>query len=201
MKAASPRPAPTAAVLHEAALGYLAQRSASVAQLTRALVRKVDAWARRADRAGVDAEEIATSRARCQTAIDALIARMKESGLLNDALYAKQRAERLTRSGKSRRAVAFDLRRKGIAESTARAVTPEDANTELGAAIALARKKRIGPFARSIPDDRTEKTALERKWLGAFARGGFSFGTAQKVLRLDRDAAEELLHGLVPIGW
>lgn len=201
MKAATPRPAPTATVLHEAALGYLAQRSASVAQLTRSLVRKVDTWARRADRAGVDAEEIAAERARCQLAIDTLVARLKASGLLDDALYAKQRAERLTRSGKSRRAVALDLRLKGIAETTARDVTPRDADTELGAAIALARKKRIGPFARSIPEDRAEKSALERKWLGAFARGGFSFGTAQKVLRLDRDAAEELLHGLVPIGW
>lgn len=192
---------PTAALLHESAIGYLAARSASVAQLTRSLVRKVDAWARRADRAGVDAEEITASREQCQSAIVVLVARLKESGLLNDALYAKQRAASLTRSGKSRRAVAFDLRRKGIAESTAREVTPHDADTELGAAIALARKKRIGPFARTVPEDRDAKRALERKWLGAFARGGYSFGTAQKVLRLDRDAAEELLHGSVPRGW
>lgn len=192
---------PTEPVLHEAALGYLAARSASTAQLRKSLERKIATWSRRAERAGVPDEDIALTAERCKGAIDRILARLKENGLLDDARYAKLRAERLTRSGKSSRAVAFDLKQKGIASTIRRDAVPTDAETELGAAVALAKKKRIGPFARAIPDDREEKRALEQKWLGAFGRGGFSFGTAQKVIRLDRDAAEEILYRVAPRGW
>ncbi|MFO0738116.1 MAG: regulatory protein RecX [Labilithrix sp.] len=181
----APPPALTQAVLHEAALAYLTHRSASVAQMRKVLDRRVAAWARRASE-----EEAAAGVEKARTAAEAVVERLLASGLLDDAAYAQRRAEALTRSGKSRRAVAFELARKGVNEEAARAAVPQDAETELAAAVALMRRKRIGPYARAslVRDDK-----LERRWLGTFARGGFSFSTAQRVLRMDRDAADEVL--------
>lgn len=180
---APPPPPLTQAVLHEAALEYLTHRSASVAQMKKVLARRIAAWARRA---GEDADPSGP-----EAAADAVIARLLASGLLNDAAYAERRAGALTRAGKSRRAVAFDLATKGVAAETARAAVPQDAETELAAAAALMRKKRMGPYARAEPDEKTKK-----RWLGAFARGGFSFSTAQRALRLSREAADEVLRQL-----
>jgi len=152
--------------------------------MRKVLDRRIAAWARRAG------EEADLEKPRA--AAEAVIERLLSSGLLNDAQFAERRAEALTRAGKSRRAVAFDLAKKGVAEVTARAVLPQDADIELAAAVALMRKKRMGPFARDeLPDEKTK-----RRWLGAFARGGFSFSTAQQVMRLDRDTAEEMLRKL-----
>lgn len=177
---------PTQNALHEAALAYLAQRSASVAQLRKVLARRITAWAKRAPE-----EEAIAGAERARAAAEAVIERLIVSGLLNDEAYAERRAEALTRAGKSRRAVMFELSRKGVAEATARAAIQEDAETELTAAVALMRKKRLGPYARAseeLPDEKTK-----RRWLGAFARGGFSFATAQRALRMDREAADALL--------
>lgn len=179
---------PTQFALHEAALAYLTHRSASVAQMRKVLKRRIASWARRAAEGDVEA-----GVASAEAAAEAVIARLVASGLLNDAAYAERRAEALTRAGKSRRAVAFELARKGVAPETARAATPQDGETELAAAAALMRKKRLGPYSRTSepPDEKTK-----RRWLGAFARGGFSLSTAQRVLRMDRDAADALLRTL-----
>jgi regulatory protein len=152
--------------------------------MKKVLARRIAAWARRV---GEDAD-VTQPRA----AADAVIERLVASGLLNDAAYAERRAASLTRAGKSRRAVAFDLATKGVAEETARTAVPQDAETELAAAVALMRKKRMGPYARDeAPDEKTK-----RRWLGAFARGGFSLSTAQRALRLDREAADDMLRDL-----
>jgi regulatory protein len=184
MRKTSPPPPLTQATLHEAALEYLTHRAASVAQMKKVLARRIAAWARRV---GEDAD-VTQPRA----AAEAVIERLLRSGLLNDAAYAERRAGALTRAGKSRRAVAFDLAAKGVAEATARAAVPQDAETELAAAAALMRKKRMGPYARvEAPDEKTK-----RRWLGAFARGGFSLSTAERALRLGREAADEMLREL-----
>lgn len=184
----APRPVPTQNDLHEAALDYLTHRSSSVAQMKKVLARRIAAWAKRA----TAETDVATGVARAQAAAEAVIERLLASGLLNDATYAKSRAEHLTRSGKSRRAVAFDLKLKGVGEDDAREAVPQDTDTELAAAVALTRKKRIGTYARDdAPDDKTKQ-----RWLGTLARAGFSFSTAQRVLRMDRDTADALLRNL-----
>lgn len=155
--------------------------------MRKVLARRIAAWARRASE-----EEAAAGVEPARAAAEAVIARLLASGLLDDAAYAERRAEALTRAGKSRRAVAFDLARRGVAEATARAATPHDPDTELAAAVALMRKKRLGPYARTeAPDDKTR-----RRWLSAFARGGFSFATAQRALRMTRETADETLRRL-----
>ena len=181
---------PAQNVIHEWALDYLTHRPASVAQLKKVLERRIGVWARHAEKAG--AEDVEAGVTLAKEFAGNVLERLKSSGLLNDDVFAKNRAERLTRQGKSRRAVAFDLKQKGVAEGITKEVTPQDPETELAAAVSLLRKKRFGPFSRNDEVDDKERN----RWLGALARGGFSFGTANRALKMDREAAEELIRNL-----
>jgi regulatory protein len=189
--------APTAASLYEAALAHLSARAVSRARLAAALERRVARWARQAERSGASEDDIARGVRDAREAIDAVLTRLVANGLVDDARYAAQRASALTRAGKSRRGVLFDLTKHGIDESVAREVGARDAETELLAAVAFARRKRLGPFARetSKPDE------MKRRWLGALARAGYSFDVADRTLRLDRETAEEMVQRLRPGGW
>jgi regulatory protein len=189
--------APTAASLYEAALSYLSARAASRARLAAALERRVVRWARQAERAGAPADEIARDVAISRNAIDGVLERLVESGLVDDARFAQQRAGALTRAGKSRRAAVFDLTRHGIDETLAREAGARDAETELLAAVTFARRKRLGPFAR----EPAPTPSLRNRWLSAFARAGYSFDVATRALRLDRETAEEMSERLRPAGW
>ena len=82
-------PAPDAASLRDvAALNYLARYATTETGLRRVLLRRIDRWARQA--AGQD--DAAELAAAANAAIPAIIARMVELGLLNDAAYAEARA-------------------------------------------------------------------------------------------------------------
>jgi regulatory protein len=189
-------PAPTADVLRETALAYLSHRAASVAELRRVLGRKIATWARKAARAGQDEQDIAATVGRATDEADGVITRFRGNGLLDDAAFAERRARRLARSGKSARAIAADLAHRGVAAETARSAIPRDPAGELAAAIVFARKKRLGAFARGADDN-----GARRRWLGALARAGYSFEIAERVLRMDRASAEEMLAGDDPPGW
>lgn len=198
-KAKAPPAAPNEAILHEAALEYLAARAASVAQMKRVLARKIDNWGRRATRAGVDAEAVESDAARARQHIEDVLARLRRSGLIDDAKFARQRAGSLNRAGKSSRAIAFDLAQRGVSREIVRESVASDGASDLLAAVTLTRKKRLGPFARSSDESPTRET--KRKWLGALARAGFSMSVAERALRMDREAAEELLRSSKPLGW
>jgi regulatory protein len=184
-----PGSAPSRDVLHEAALAYLARGSATSAMLRRVLDRKVATWARRATRASRDPELIAADVATCKEAIAAIAARFREVGLINDATFAESRARSLRRAGRSRRAISAHLTAKGVDAETARHVVPEDATSELAAALAFARKRRIGPFAREEVD-----RAAKQKALAAMARAGFGWSVCERALGMDREQADERLH-------
>ena len=98
-------------------------------------------------------------------------------------------------SGRSRRAITAHLAQKGVAATTVREAVGHDVGAELAAAIAFARKRRLGPFAReeAEPLDRDARRVAERKALGTMARAGFDFGVCERVLRMDRDDADERL--------
>ena len=186
-----PGPAPTKNALHEAALAYLARGSATAVTLGRVLERKIGNWARRAGRAARDPEQVASELATCREHIAAIIARFQEVGLVNDASFAESRVRSLTRAGRSRRAISAHLTAKGVDAETARQALPTDASIELDAAIAFARKKRIGPFAREEVD-----RAGKQKALAAMARAGFGWSTCERALGMDLEQAEERIHRL-----
>lgn len=185
-------PAPTENALREHALATLARRPLTRAGLRQTLERKIAAWAQRAARSGKDADAIVAEVERARLLVETVAARIVEVGLVNDASFAQARAGRLARAGKSRRAIGAHLASKGVDEQTVRAAVSTDAETELRAALVLARRKRLGPFAR---DDAAPTHQARQKALATLARAGFGFGTAERVLRMDAEEAEELMRG------
>jgi regulatory protein len=150
--------------------------------LTRVLNRRVERWARAAD------TDVAASVAAAKLAARTVVARLAEAGAVDDAAFALASARRLARSGKSRAAVAAHLAGRGVAAEAVRAALPEDADAELAAAVAYARRRRLGPFraAAAAPEER-------RRELAALARAGFGREAADAALRMPREAAERLL--------
>ena len=69
---------------------------------------------------------------------------------------------------------------------------PEDEQSELGAALVLARKRRIGPFRLGEAPD----VAGRRRELGVLARAGFPQSVARQALAMDTDQAETLVNQL-----
>jgi regulatory protein len=171
-----PPPPISEASLHEAALRYLERYAASAEMVRRVLDRRVE----RAARAGIAA------RAEGARLIARVIARLTAARLLDDAAFAARRADGLTRRGGSARAIRARLAAQGIARAAidsalaARAGEPGDA--ELAAAVALARRRRLGPF-------RTADRAVHRQRdLGVLARAGFAHDVAHRVVDAARAA-------------
>jgi regulatory protein len=156
--------------LENAALHYLKRYAATVSQLKRVLVRRVDRSIR--VHGGDRPEALGW--------VDALVDKLLRSGLINDSAYAGMKAQALRASGRSSKMIAQKLRMKGVPAELVQQKLAE-ATAELSeeeAARIWARKKRLGPFRRDV------KTREEnrRRDLAALARAGFSFGVAKKVI-------------------
>jgi regulatory protein len=163
-------------LLERWALGYLGRYASSAENLRRVLIR----------RARKHAPEAAQQ---ARALIDAIVARYRESGLLDDAAYATGRAASLHRRGDSLRAIRARLAGRGApSEVVAEAVSglrENAADPDIAAACAFARRRRLGPFRRAAADRQRE--------LAAFARAGFSRGVAETVLACgDVEAVEAL---------
>lgn len=176
-----PLPLPTEAGLHETALRHLARYATTRVGLVRVLDRRVARWAR-----AVEADAEAQSAPR--DAVRAVVTRLVAAGVVDDAVFAAARTTGLSRTGRSRRAVAAHLSERGVTREVAE-VALAGAPAELAAAAAAAKRRRIGPF-RSVDDVSPE---LARKELGVLARAGFAQDVARRALALDRDEAEALL--------
>jgi regulatory protein len=168
--------------LRNSALYYLERYASSSAHLRRLLLAKVARSARAYD---TDPEMEAEKGA---AAIEALIAELLGAGLLDDARYAGERARILHRRGASARAIRAGLRAKGIeADDIERALAglgEEAAEPELAAALAYARKRRLGPYGNpGAREDRRDKD------LAALGRKGFGYDLARRVIETD-DLAE-----------
>lgn len=181
-------PAPDAAALRDAALAYLARYAATEAALRGVLERRIDRWARGA---GGDAEAVAAQAAAAKRAAGEVVARLARAGAVSDAAFAESRARSLARAGRSRRAIAATLAAKGVNAETARGALPSD-DAELVSALALARRRRIGPFRAADPPDE----AGRRRELGMLARAGFPQSIARRALAMPPDQAAELVDQL-----
>jgi regulatory protein len=163
-----------AELLERWALHYLGRYASSAENLRRVLMRRVRQKFPAAAPAAL---------------IEALIARYRQSGLLDDAAYAAGRVQSLYRRGESLRAIRARLAAKGVtpedvadAVSNLREAAPDP---DLAAACAFARRRRLGPFRRGAADHLRE--------LGAFARAGFGRRVAEAVLACaDAEAVEAL---------
>jgi regulatory protein len=184
-----PRPL-TAASLENAAVYYLSRFASSSGNLRRVLMRKVARAARVVEEGGEEGQVEAGAQM-----VDALIARYLEKGLLNDRAYAAQAASSLARRGASRYSIAGKLAQKGVdndlVTQTIAALDEEGEATELAAACALARRRRLGPYR--APEKRAD---FREKDLASLARAGFRLDLARRVLRAkDVEALERLARG------
>lgn len=114
-----------------------------------------------------------------------LLDRFTEVGLIDDAAFARALVQsRMTGKGLARRALAMELRRKGIADELAREVLDGiDPDDEDDAARALVRRK-----LRSTSG--LEPQARMRRLVGALARKGYPPGVALRVVREEIAAAD-----------
>ncbi|MGN6781900.1 MAG: regulatory protein RecX [Marmoricola sp.] len=115
-----------------------------------------------------------------------LLDRFEEVGLVDDADFARQWIEqRSTGRGLARRALARELRRKGVDDEVARtALDAVDPGDEVEVARALVRRK-LRSVATLDPDRAT------RRLVGMLARKGHSPATAYRVVREELGADVE----------
>lgn len=158
--------------LENIALHYLERFAASADSLRRVLLRRVERSAR----------EHATDRDEGAQWVAALIARYQASGLLNDTAFAEAKTASLHRRGGSTRAIRQKLTAKGVGEDDiARALAERQeissGDPDLEAALALCRRRRLGPHR---PESARE--AARDKDLAALGRAGFDYETARRAV-------------------
>ncbi len=173
---AAPRPKKVdPAYLERAALYYLERYASSSTNLRRVLMRKVQ-------KRSFGSEDGAPPEAAAW--IDAVVEKLTRLKLLDDAAYAEGRTRRLYAEGKSLGRIKQTLAAKGIRSEAAAAALDNlrEESTEpvsdLPAAIAYARRRRLGPF-RADPETRRE---MRQKDMAALARRGFASDVVRRII-------------------
>jgi regulatory protein len=166
----------SARYLENAALHYLKRYSATVSQLKRVLMRRVDRSLK--FHGGERSEAVGW--------VDALVEKLIRNGLINDRAYAETKAHSLRASGRSSRVITQKLRMKGVAPELVQqkvAEAREDVSEDAAARI-WARKKRLGPYRRDL----STRGDNRQRDLAALARAGFPFAIAKRII--DGDAED-----------
>ena len=175
----APRPPNvTRAGIEAAALRYLERFDCSVAKLRKVLTERIA----KAARAGVAEAGAAPA------IVEEILLRYQSSGLIDDQRFAKNFAARQRDRGMSRRMIEQKLRARGISAELVEGLLPrgDSAASELEAARAFARRRRLGPHRK--PDLRE---AYRRKDLMALARAGFNYDTASRVVGNSKSSDDE----------
>jgi regulatory protein len=165
----------TAKYLQNAAAFYLERYPSTAEGLRRVLQRRV----RKARMADAPVME------NVGQAIEAVVAKFVDAGVIDDRAFAQTKARALHRRGASSKLTRQKLRLAGIDGPTleqAMAGLDEELHTdprqrEWKAATALARRRRLGPYRAE--KDRQECRARD---LAAMARAGFDYDLARKVI-------------------
>ena len=103
--------------------------------------------------------------------------RFAERGYIDDRAYGEAKASAMARRGLGARRVAGALHQAGIKGEDAEAIAPGVEERALDAALAFARRRRIGPFADDEPD-----RLLREKQIGAMLRAGHSPTLARRIV-------------------
>jgi regulatory protein len=175
----------TAKYLQNAAAFYLERYPSTAEGLRRVLNRRVR-------KAEMDDAPVIDD---VKQTIDAIVAKFVDAGVIDDQAFAQTKARALHRRGSSTRRTRQKLRLAGVdGETLDKAMTGLDQELdtdprrrEWQAAVALARRRRLGPFRQK---DRADHRARD---LAAMARGGFEYGLARKVIdAADADSLDEV---------
>jgi len=166
----------TPANLRQAVLDYLDRFVASTKRLDQVMTRKI----RTATAAHGD------DPAPLLAALPAILDGLARQGVLNDRHLAEAKARAMIRRGGSRAKILSNLAGKGIDSATADAALArmrlEFDDPEFEAALAYARRRRLGPFRVGNGGEEEARVAARQKDLAALARAGFSSGVARRVL-------------------
>lgn len=113
-----------------------------------------------------------------------LLDRFEEVGLINDAAFAEEWiTQRQTGRGLAKRALAAELKRKGLDDAVAQSALADiDHDAEIEAAREQVRRK-----LRSMRNLEPEKAT--RRLVGMLARKGHSAGAAYRIVREELEAA------------
>lgn len=116
-----------------------------------------------------------------QAPIDALVDRFTELRYVDDRGYGETKAKSLERRGYGLRRVDQALMAAGIDSEMREDIRGEVDEGE--AALAYARRKRIGPFAAEKPSPE-----LKQKQFAAMVRAGHSFDRVKAILGAESEA-------------
>jgi len=155
-----PRPLDSAR-LEELALAYVARFATSAAKLEGYLARKLR-------ERGWDGEGPAP--------VAALVTRFVANGYVDDLAYARAKSGSLLRRGYGERRIAQALHAAGIDEHVRDEVRSTSA-AQRRAALALAQKRRFGPFGAVPPDH-----PVREKQIAAMLRAGHRLDSARELV-------------------
>ena len=169
-----PKPPPRPlgpARLEELALAYAARFAVSAAKLADYLRRKLRerGWEGEGD-----------------PPIEAIVMRFVAAGYVDDAAYARAKSASMLRRGLGMRRVSQAWQAAGIAAEHRDSARASE-STQRHAALALARKRRIGPFGAGSLD-----RAGREKQIAAMLRGGHPLDSARELVNAASiEAAEQ----------
>ncbi len=152
------------AALDRLALRYVERYATTRGRLTSYLRRKIRerGWA----------EDAAADPA-------ALAEKLADLGYIDDRAFAESRASAMGRRGLGARRINHALSYAGIDAEDAEAVAPIIAADRVDSALAFARRRRIGPYAREAPDPK----GRERQ-VAAMVRAGHAPSLAWTIARM-----------------
>lgn len=153
--------------LQALAIRYVGRYATTQTKLTTYLARKI------AERGWTDDS---------RPPVEAIVVRCVEAGYVDDQAFAEAKSRSLSRKGYGHRRVASALHQSGIARDVTEALRP-DADSAFASAELFARKRRIGKFGTSPPDQ-----ALSRRQFAAMIRAGHSVELAGYFVRIVPDA-------------
>lgn len=163
--------------LENAALYYLQRYATSATNLKRVLLRKVK---KSCTFHQVPADEFVPM-------VDDLVTRYAAVGLIDDTVFARARVSSLRRQGRSRQEIIARLQVKGLTKPQIEAalvqVDEDQEDPEMAAALACARRKKLGPYRKTPLRDPKD----QQKELAAMGRAGFSYEIARKALQQPAD--------------
>jgi regulatory protein len=108
-----------------------------------------------------------------------MVSEFARLGYVDDDLFASARVSSLLKRGYGANRLNVALRHAGISAEKAASAARIDAGSAYRAAIAFARRKRLGPFGPQIEDAKVRNRAV-----AAFVRAGHSYEIVLKILEL-----------------
>ncbi len=170
--------------IHNIAQFYVERYATTAANLRRVLTRLLD---RACKHHGDD-------RTKMLPWVEAAVEKLVKLRVVDDARYALERARSLRRLNRSPQKIRAHLMAKGVAAALVRDALAATERTDAGgdaayeAAVAYARRRRLGPF-RIFKGSADEKRKQATKDLAAMGRAGFSYDIARRVMALTPEEA------------